>query len=55
MDHENGYLYVSNMTLSGGREYIQVVDVNARSVIKTIGFNSVVVNIGAPEEPSWSQ
>lgn len=40
MDYQTGYLYVSNPTLSGGKNYVQVVDVNSRSVIKTIDFGT---------------
>ncbi|HOI15227.1 MAG TPA: YncE family protein [Geobacteraceae bacterium] len=40
MDYQTGYLYVSNPVLSDGKNYVQVVDVNSRSVIKTIGFGT---------------
>jgi DNA-binding beta-propeller fold protein YncE len=55
VDFETGYLYFSNPTISGGLSYIQVVDVQARSVIKSISFNPAVVNTGTAENPIWSE
>lgn len=40
-DHYNNYLYVSNMTLSGAKSHLQVVDVKQRTVVKTIDFADV--------------
>ncbi|MHC1696615.1 MAG: YncE family protein [Geobacteraceae bacterium] len=40
-DRYNNYLYVSNMTLSGAKSHLQVVDVQNRTVVKTIDFADV--------------
>jgi len=36
MNYKNGYLYVSNPTVSGGTPYVVVVDVNAGRVVKML-------------------
>jgi DNA-binding beta-propeller fold protein YncE len=55
VDYETGYLYFSNPTLSDGLNYLQVVDMQTRSVIRSISFNPAVVNIHTPEDPIWSE
>jgi DNA-binding beta-propeller fold protein YncE len=55
VDYDTGYLYFSNPTLSGGLNYLQVVNVQSRSVVKSISFDPAVVNIGTPEKPKWSE
>lgn len=41
LDRFNRYLYVSNMTLSGAKSHLQVVDVTKHTVVKTIDFADV--------------
>jgi len=41
LDRYNRYLYVSNMTVSGAKSYLQVLDVTKRTVVKTIDFVDV--------------
>ena len=55
VDFETGYLYFSNPTVSGGLNYLQVVDVQSRSVIRSISFKPAVVNKNTPEDPIWSE
>ena len=43
MDNQKGYLYVSNMTLSGAKNHLQVLDVNTGTLVKTITFDPVTV------------
>ncbi|MHC1696609.1 MAG: hypothetical protein AB9919_00795 [Geobacteraceae bacterium] len=40
-DRYNNYLYVSNMTLSRAKSHLQVVNVQNRTVVKTIDFADV--------------
>lgn len=44
MDRVGRYLYVANMTLSGAKSQILVVDVKSGSVVKTISFDYVDLN-----------
>lgn len=46
MDNRSQYLYVSNPTLSGASTYIQVVDTNTNTVLKTINFDPVTIPPG---------
>jgi DNA-binding beta-propeller fold protein YncE len=39
MDQTEGYLYVSNMTSSGSKNHVQVLDVKTGTVVKTISFD----------------
>jgi DNA-binding beta-propeller fold protein YncE len=48
IDLTGRYLYVSNMTLSGAMNQLQVLDVKTGTVVKTITFDDVVVG-GLPE------
>jgi len=48
IDRTGRYLYVSNMTLSGAMNQVQVLDVKTGIVVKTITFDDVVV-FGVPE------
>lgn len=43
IDRTGRYLYVSNMTLSGALNQLQIVDVETASVVKTISFEDVMV------------
>jgi DNA-binding beta-propeller fold protein YncE len=43
MDNVGRYLYVSNPTLSGAKNYIQVVDTVTNTMVKTITFANIDV------------
>ena len=44
MDYETGYLCVSNPTVSGGKNYVQIVDVNEGTVVDQHNFGAVWVD-----------
>lgn len=46
LDINNRYLYVSNMTLSNAKNYLQVVDVQNRTVVNSIDFADVEIPPG---------
>jgi DNA-binding beta-propeller fold protein YncE len=50
MDNATGYLWVSNMTLSGARNHLQVLNVNTGMVVKTISFAPLLLGNPALEE-----
>jgi DNA-binding beta-propeller fold protein YncE len=53
LDRTNRFLYVSNMTISGGLNELQVVDVKTASVVKTLTFADVMVPpVGGVLEPA---
>ena len=49
----NGYLYVSNPTVSGGTPYVQVVDVNQGKVIKTLKTEDAEDDFYPPSDPDF--
>jgi DNA-binding beta-propeller fold protein YncE len=56
VDYETGYLWVSNMTLSGGKNHVQAVDMKTGTVIKTISFAPILNNYAEEgEEPIWKE
>jgi len=53
IDRTGRYLYVSNMTLSGALNQLQVVDVKTASVVKSITFEDVMVPpVGGTLQPA---
>jgi hypothetical protein len=43
MDLTGRYLYVSNMTMSGAMNHLQILDVKTGNVVKTLTFDDVTL------------
>lgn len=52
VDNLGRYLYVSNPTMSGAKNHIQVVDLETNSVAKTITFDPTTITQGTPPVPT---
>lgn len=52
IDYTDNYLYVSNMTLSGAKNHVQVLDLTTDSVIETVAFDPVAIGDPAVDTDS---